>query len=126
MTEFRYQPGQVWSYKDAPRPDSRAIVGKVENIAGTGWVVSVCVTNVYLPNWQTREPELNAISHAPMTAEAMDSSVVAQTGTGEPIDGFAESYSEWRALFGKNEAGVFIITVADVVKFIGEAIAKGQ
>jgi hypothetical protein len=44
VTEFRYQRGQVWSYKDAPRPDSRAIVGKVENIAGTGWVVSVYVT----------------------------------------------------------------------------------
>jgi hypothetical protein len=61
-----------------------------------------------------------------MTAEAMDRSVVAQTGTGEPIDTFAEGYGEWRALFDKNEAGVFIITVADVVKFIGESIAKGQ
>jgi hypothetical protein len=126
VPECRYQPGQIWSYKDAPRSDSRAIVGRVENIAGTGWVVSVCVTNVYLPNWQTRERELNAISHAPMTAEAMDISVIEQTGTGEPIDGFVEGYGEWRSLLDKGEAGVFTITVVDVVKFIGEAVAKGR
>jgi hypothetical protein len=126
VTDCRYRPGQVWTYKDAPRPDSRAIVGKVENIAGAGWVVSVCLTNVYLPNWQTHEPELNAISHAPMTAEAMDNSVIAQSGTGEPIEAFAEGYGEWRSFFDKHEAGVFSITVAEVVKFIGEAVVKGR
>jgi hypothetical protein len=33
---------------------------------------------------------------------------------------------EWRTLSDKGEAGVFTIPVADVVKFIGEAIAKGH
>jgi hypothetical protein len=123
--DSRYRPGQVWSYKEAAHPDSRAIVGAVEDVPGTGPVVSICVTNVYLPDWETGRPKLNAISHAPLTPEAMDASGLEQTGTGEPIPGFAESRAEWRQMIADNEAGAFIIPVADVVKYIGEAIAKG-
>jgi hypothetical protein len=86
--ESRYHPGQVWCYKNAVREDSRAIVGQVEDLPGTGTVVSICVTSVYLPHAQTGEPTLNAISHAPMTPEAMDISVIEQTGTSEPIPEF--------------------------------------
>jgi hypothetical protein len=124
--ERRYHPGQVWRYKNAVREDSRAIVGQVEDLPGTGTVVSICVTNVYLPHAQTGEPTLNAISHAPMTSDAMDVSVIEQTGASEPIPEFTDARAEWRALIAKEKAGVFIIPVADVVKYIGEAIAKGK
>jgi hypothetical protein len=124
--DCRYQPGQVWSYKNAPREDSRAIVGAVENVPGTGVVVSVSISNVYLPHWETGESTLNAISHAPVTVDAMDASVIAQTGTGEPIAGFAEARAEWRELAAKNEAGAFTIPIAEVATYIGEAVAKGR
>lgn len=120
--ERRYHPGQVWRYKNAMREDSRAIVGQVEEMPAAT-VVSICVTNVYLPDPQTGEPTLNAISHAPMAPEAMDISVIEQTGTGEPIPEFADAHAEWHAHEG---AGVFIIPIAEVVKCIGEAIAKGK
>jgi hypothetical protein len=76
--ERRYHPREVWRYENAVREDSRAIVGQVEHIPGTGTVVSICITNVYLPHWQTGELTLNAISHAPMTPDAMDISVIEQ------------------------------------------------
>jgi hypothetical protein len=120
--ERRYHPGQVWRYKNAVREDSRAIVGQVEDMPA-GTVVSICVTNVYLPDRRTGEPTLNAISHAPMTPEAMDISVIEQTGMSEPIPEFADARAEWRAI---EQAGVFTVPVADVVKYIGEAIAKGK
>jgi hypothetical protein len=120
--ERRYHPGQVWRYKNAVREDSRAIVGQVEGMPA-GTVVSICVTNVYLPDAQTGEPTLNAISHAPMTPEAMDISVIEQTGTSEPIPEFTDARAEWRA---NEQGGVFIIPIAEVVKYIGEAIAKGK
>jgi hypothetical protein len=61
-----------------------------------------------------------------MTPAAMGASVITQDGTGTPITDFAEVYQEWCTLSDKGEAGVFTIPVADVVKFIGEAIAKGH
>jgi hypothetical protein len=118
--EPRYHPGQVWRYKNAVREDSRAIVGQVEDLPGSGTVVSICVTNVYLPHVQTGEPTLNAISRAPMMPGAMDISVTEQTGTGEPIPEFADARAEWRALIAKK----FIIPVADVVKYLAEAMTK--
>jgi len=123
-TKHCYKPGQVWRYKNAVREDSRAIVGQVENVPGAGTVVSICVTNVYLPHWQTGEPTLRVISHAPMTPEAMDVSVIEQTGSQEPIPEFTGARAEWRAMIGQG-AGVFSIPVADVVKYMGEALAKG-
>jgi hypothetical protein len=124
--DCRYQPGQVWSYKKAAREDSCAIVGVVEDVPGTGVVVSISITNVYLPHWETGEPALNAISHVPMTVEAMDASAVAQTGTCEPIPGFAEARAEWRDMVAKKEAGAFTIPIAEVAKYIAEAVAKGH
>jgi hypothetical protein len=124
--QCRYEPGQVWRYKNAVREDSRAIVGAVEDVPGTGVVVSICITNVYLPHWETGEPILNAISHAPMAVEAMDMSVTTQEGAGEPIPGFAEARAEWRELAAKNEAGAFTIPIADVVRYIADAVAKGK
>jgi len=58
-----------------------------------------------------------------MTPEAMDISVIEQTGTSKPIPEFTDARAEWRA---NEEAGVFIIPIAEVVKYIGEAIAKGK
>ena len=72
----RYQSGQAWRYKDAAHPDSRAIVGAVEDIPSIGPVVSMSITFIWLPNWETGAPALKAISHAPVTAAAMDGSVI--------------------------------------------------
>jgi hypothetical protein len=58
-----------------------------------------------------------------MTPEAMDISVIEQTGTSEPIPEFTDARAEWRA---NEQGGVFIIPIAEVVKYIGEAIAKGK
>jgi hypothetical protein len=53
--ERHYHLGQIWRYENAVREDSRAIVGQVEDVPGTATVVSICITNVYLPHWQTGE-----------------------------------------------------------------------
>jgi len=54
----------------------------------------------------------------------MDISVTDQTGMGEPIPEFADARAEWHALIQQKGAGAFIIPVADVVKYIGEAVVK--
>jgi hypothetical protein len=121
----QYHEGQVWTFNAAPLPESRVIIGKVENIQGSGWVVSVCFTNVYIED-QAGNYRLSNIAHAPMSSEALESSVIEQTGTSEPVDGFDEARREWRELLATGEAGIFAVGAGEVVRLISDAIAKGQ
>jgi hypothetical protein len=126
MTDCRYEEGQVWTFRDAPLPDSRVIVGKVDNTERDGWVVSVCVGNVYMPDAATGERYLTHVSHTPMTAQALDASVIAQAGISTPLEGFDEAYRGWRDEYAKGEAGVFIISVAEIIGYFADAILKGH
>jgi len=124
VPEGRFRRGQVWTFKDAPLSESRVIVGKVENIKGYGWVVSVCITNVHIE--YKNGVKLTDISHIPISKEAMEASVVEHTETREPVDGFDLARHEWRELIDAREAGVFTVGVAEVAKLISDAIAKGH
>jgi hypothetical protein len=122
----RYEAGQVWTFRDAPLPQSRVVIGRLDHGARDGWIVSVSITNVYVPDTANGGRYLTDISHAPMTVQALDASVIAQDGEGASVHDFEDGYGEWRAAFDKGEAGVFTIGAADIVSVITEAVAKGK
>jgi hypothetical protein len=111
--------GQVWSVRDAPGPDTRVVIGKIEDF---GVVRAVHAAVLEIPEYELLRSDTTAtidLIHVPFEAAAFRRSLDAQIGDFEaPPDGFAESYAEWRAAAEAGEAGVLPLTVSEAVTLI--------
>ncbi len=111
--------GQVWTVRDAPGPDVRVVIGKIEEF-GVVRAVHVAVLNV--PEFELLRSDQTAtidLLHVPFEASALRRSLDAQVGDfTAPPDGFAESYAEWRLAAEDGEAGVLPLTVTEAVNLI--------
>jgi hypothetical protein len=126
MVERNYQEGQVWTFRGAPLPQSRVVVGKIDEFAGHyDLVFSVSIINVPIPNTATGEIGIADISHAPVSKSVLDASLLEQVCAGGPSREFVEGYRQWRAAYLAGDAGVFSVEISKVIEFICDVVAKG-
>jgi hypothetical protein len=124
--ERKCQEGQVWTFRGAPLPQSRVVVGKIDQHADHhDLVFSVSILNVPIPNTATGEVRIADISHAPVCKSVLDASLLEQVGAGEPSREFTEGYRQWRAAYLAGDAGVFSAEISKVIEFICDVVAKG-
>jgi hypothetical protein len=91
-------------------------VGAIDIRAGYGRIISVSIQNVSLPQLKTGELSIAYIFHAPMSEDSLDRSVDELFGTKAVSDGFSEGYTNWLSSLDSAEAGIFTISVADIIK----------
>jgi len=124
MTEHAYQPGQVWTFRGAPLPESRVVIGTIDRGKHHDWVFSVSIIKVPLPDLAAGGTRITDIAHVPVTKTVLDYSLLQNVGTGEPPDSFAEGYASWRSAFDAGEAGAFTIEIAAVIDAIRQAVGN--
>lgn len=103
---MNFTPGEAWSYRVvAPYGASRIIVGAVLSFA-QGDVVCCAVTGA-----PRRRPDgtidVTTIPFLPMSAAALEASVLAPDGPHDLPEGFAEGLEQWQA----DPRGLSIFTV---------------
>jgi hypothetical protein len=116
----RFRVGQVWRYQTRPGEEaSRAIVGRIERIAGIGTVVHVKLTGL-----QLRGPQgvATIIFHAPVAEEQISASVTELTDERGDLQGFADGHAMWLSAYRKGEAGVFTLPLAGIVDAMEQAL----
>ncbi|MET0544903.1 MAG: hypothetical protein ABWZ40_01205 [Caulobacterales bacterium] len=111
------QPGQIWSIKQAPNPEARAIIGRVEPFKGR-MVLHLSVRDLAPPGGVDAfeaEAEL-MIGHIPIALEsAVESLSSLISPAGEITPEFEQGYAEWKAAADKGQAGIFIETIPDAI-----------
>jgi hypothetical protein len=62
------------------------------------------------------------MSHAPVAEPQFTASVTELTDQRGDLEGFAEGYATWRAAYLEGKAGVFTLTLSEVVDVIEQAL----
>lgn len=111
VSDDKYKPGQVWSYKTrADEHESTLTILRVEQGPEKKRIVHIRVDHVQLTNC-TGGPAPDNFEHMPFAKEALDESVLKVIRRGAVPD-FHNGYSEWRAAWDAGNAGYYTITVS--------------
>ena len=112
VTDSKYSPGQVWTYKTRGSEDSSTItILRVEDLPKVGVILHVRIDGIKLKNC-TSGPSPTTVQHAPFTKDAIDRSVVRIVETDRKLPDYEDGYSDWRVHCG----GLYTITVAEMLK----------
>lgn len=123
----QFQPNDVWTYKTRPgEEDSRVIIGKIEEIENSTIVIHLKIIGLEILNPQNPDKLMTHLSHSPILAEVLKESVIEKVGSNGNLDGFEEGYLSWLSSYQNESAGVFSISVAEIVSTIEEAIKRSS
>ncbi|PJJ54652.1 hypothetical protein [Hymenobacter chitinivorans] len=119
ITTSRFQVGQVWEYHTRPTETGSVLtVVKVELQHGTEVAVHIHVDGLKLKTPNPDGKPGTTASHLPFSEEALTASVTHVVRHAATLPDFEEGYELWREAFLAGQAGVFSVTVAEVMDFI--------
>lgn len=121
----KYRVGQIWKFKPRPGEDGATLtVVRVESSKDLGVVVHVSVKGVHIKNPGAPGGFSDTLQHGPFSEDAIAKSVTTLVGETKTLPAYEEGYREWRKAFDAGKAGVFSITVAEVVGVMESAINR--
>jgi hypothetical protein len=113
ITDTKYKPGQVWSYKTRPSEEKSTLtVLRIES-ASSRTIVHIRVDNIHLRNC-LGGPEPDKFEHMPFARDALDKSVSKLLRSVDVPD-YKEGYSEWRKAWDAGKAGVYTVSIAQAL-----------
>lgn len=119
------EEGQTWTFKDAPHPDVRIVIGKIEQI----WDGKDIAVSVSIVNLRTERGNLigQTISHLPFSREALQPHLVELNEVSLPLDSeFEGGYATWKAALERGEAGVFTISPAEAIIVVLDTVWEAE
>ena len=119
--------GQKWHYRTRPGEEgSYLTVLKVEHSETLGVVVHVRIEGLRIENPFHPEGVSDTIGHMPMAESALDESVTVLESDSLPLADEDDGYQGWRSAFDAGEAGIWSVTVAEVVDSIAETVGGAE
>jgi hypothetical protein len=115
----KFAPGQVWKVA-ALDSNARLVVLRVERTRDGERIIHAAVEGIEI---KTPQGVQSRIGHLPFARAALDSSVTELAGKAE-LPPFEEGYRLWREAFEKGEGGVFTVSVAEAVEFVGQTVSQ--
>jgi hypothetical protein len=111
VTDPKFEPGQVWSYKTRPGEEGSTVtILRVEKTPKLGTIVHVRIEGIHFRNC-TGGPLPRLLEHAPFSREALEASVTVKVSSVSKVPDYAAGYQDWLSHCG----GVYTITVDRVV-----------
>lgn len=108
-----FAPGQVWRYDTRPGEEqSRIHILRVDDEGARGIIVHIAVSGTHL----------GPIGHLPVAPAALEASGLRLESKRAPIPDYEQGYAIWREGFDNGKAGVFTISVAEIVGFVESTI----
>lgn len=126
---MKYNAGQEWSYKTRSTEKSSTLkILKIEEYPKAGKVIHISVSGLKMKNPDSPEGFAQTLSHIPISEEALNKSVTKlKNETHKKPDSLEmDGYSYWKKEFDKGNAGVFSISVSEIVNLMEESIVSGN
>lgn len=114
-----YAEGQVWEY-DARKTDTGSLIRimRIDNLAGAGRVIHICVVGLKLPYPAGPGGVLTEVPELPMTPSAMDTSVRKLSTRKATCTRFANGYKIWRQEYDHGQIGTVTIPLKAMMERI--------
>jgi hypothetical protein len=118
-----FKEGQVWSYRTRPEePGSTLLINRVESDAKLGSIFHISVSGVKVKNRRAPSGLTNDLPHFPVSRKTLEDSVVKLVGTSAPNPAYREGYATWKQAFEAGNAGIFTISVAEIVGIVEKTV----
>jgi hypothetical protein len=110
-----FEVGQVWSYDTRKGEDNSTLqIIKVDNFEGKEPFIHIAIEGLDIT---IQNKKLTHVEHLPLAMKSVQESVTNLLKENTVISTL-EGYNQWKAAFEAQNAGVFTITVKEVVDFI--------
>lgn len=125
-----FEAGQVWKYKTrSGESDSRLYIVKVD-----AWPNGKRIFHIHVDKLKIKNPMVDGgiqtdLPHAPVSEEALRKSVRLLQKYSGALPDIAEGYAAWKDEYDKGGAGVFTISVSEIITAVEDAVnqhAKSQ
>jgi hypothetical protein len=118
-----FAEGQVWSYHTRPgETGSTILINKIEihPVLKTIYHIGIFVARVKDP-WAP-SGVATRLPHFPVSTQTLEKSCIELIGHAEPDPEYLDGYAIWKKEFDQGRAGIFTVTVAEIVDIIETAI----
>lgn len=120
-----YAEGQVWSYKTrAGEEKSTVLINRIEQNEKLGKIFHISIDGVRVKNRHAARGISTELPHFPVSEETLKKSLIRRLGTRAPNPDYVEGYKTWKAAFDAGHAGIFTISVSEIIGFVEETINK--
>jgi hypothetical protein len=119
-----YSVGQIWSYKTrAGEESSTVLINKIDIDPKLGKIFHISVRDVHVINKHAPSGVTTDLPHFPVSEIALEKSFTKLAGQSTPNPEYLEGYRLWREAFDANQAGVFDVSVAEIVGMIEQSVS---
>lgn len=122
-----YKVGQEWSYKTRQGEENSTLkILKIEEYPTTGKVIHISISHLKMENPHSKERIVEELSHIPISKEALDKSITVLKNEKTSIPDYEDGYNYWRNEFDKGQAGVFSISVSEIISGMEKNLISGD
>jgi len=120
-----FSEGQLWSYKSRQgEEDSRVLINKIEQDEKLGNIYHISIYDINLKNSRSETGVVEDLPHFPVSEETLDMSLDELIKVTQINSEYIEGYNSWKSAFDAREAGIFTISIAEIVEVIEESIRR--
>lgn len=124
---FDFSEGQIWAYKTRPCEEkSSLIINKVESDPKLGKIFHISISQIKVRNPLAANEVISELPHFPVSEVTLNKSVTKLLGTSQTNKEYIEGYKDWKRAFDQGKAGVFTISIAEIVDVVEKAINEKQ
>ena len=122
-----YKVGQEWSYKTRQGEENSTLkILKIEEYPKEEQVIHISIDQIKMENPHSKEGIVEELSHIPISKEALDMSVTNLKNEKSQLPDFNDGYNYWKKEFDKGNAGVFSISVSEIVSGMEKNLISGD
>jgi hypothetical protein len=120
-----YAVGQVWTYHVKPGDEGSTLqINKVEQDPKLGAIFHISVFGLRITNPRVAGGILTELPHLPVSKETLDKSVESLSHASARPVAYEEGYAHWKREFDAGRAGIYTISVAEIVTLAEQTMSK--
>jgi hypothetical protein len=124
---MKYKVGQEWNYKTRKGEENSTLkILKIEEYPTHGKVIHLSISGLKVINPDSKEGIAEEFSHIPISEKALDESVTELKNEKVKLPNKIDGYDYWKKEFDQGIAGVFSISVSEIVDLMEESIITGK
>jgi hypothetical protein len=120
-----YAAGQVWKYHVKPGDEASTLqINKIDQDPKLGAIYHISVFGLHISNPRVAGGVLTELPHLPVSKETLDNSVESLTKTPVRPVAYEEGYAHWKKEFDAGHAGIYTMSVAEIVTLAEQTMSK--
>jgi hypothetical protein len=120
-----YAAGQVWTYHVNPNDEGSTLqINKIEQDPKLGTIFHISVFGLRISNPRVAGGILTELAHLPVSKDTLDKSVESLVNIPLRPVSYEEGYAHWKQAFDAGHAGIYTISVAEIVTLAEQTMSK--